>query len=146
MSNDGNSGYTKGFVIGAIIGGAVGAVTALLLAPKSGAELRKDLADKSSEIYNKATDYLSNVESNVGESVQNTVNEGKIRAQSIITSARRQAEDLLANAEQVLQEAKSKAAVAKDNIQEKYDTFRTAAKAGAEAFKNELKNPSEESI
>ncbi|MCR8643835.1 YtxH domain-containing protein [Paenibacillus sp. N1-5-1-14] len=35
----------KDWVIGSLVGGAVGAVTALLLAPKSGRELRADIAD-----------------------------------------------------------------------------------------------------
>ena len=34
---------TKDFLIGALVGGIVGAVTALLLAPKSGKEMRSDL-------------------------------------------------------------------------------------------------------
>ncbi|SFS58001.1 YtxH domain-containing protein [Paenibacillus sp. BC26] len=35
----------KSFLVGAIAGGVIGSVTALLLAPKSGRELRKDIAD-----------------------------------------------------------------------------------------------------
>ena len=42
MSNDNNMN-TKDFVIGALIGGIVGAASALLLAPKSGKELRQDI-------------------------------------------------------------------------------------------------------
>lgn len=42
MSNDNNMN-TKDFIIGALIGGIVGAASALLLAPKSGKELREDL-------------------------------------------------------------------------------------------------------
>lgn len=38
---------TKDFLIGALIGGIVGATTALLLAPKSGKELRQDLNDQT---------------------------------------------------------------------------------------------------
>jgi gas vesicle protein len=36
----------KAFVIGAIIGGVVGSISALLFAPKSGRELRKDIANQ----------------------------------------------------------------------------------------------------
>ncbi|WP_159065755.1 YtxH domain-containing protein [Gorillibacterium timonense] len=35
----------NGFLLGAVIGAAVGAVSALLLAPKAGKELRKDISD-----------------------------------------------------------------------------------------------------
>ena len=41
MSKDGKeivNSYSKRFLLGAIVGGAVGAITALLLAPKSGKE------------------------------------------------------------------------------------------------------------
>ncbi len=41
MSRDNNVGTILGFVLGA----AVGAMTALLLAPKSGAELRGDISE-----------------------------------------------------------------------------------------------------
>lgn len=42
MSNDNNMN-TKDFLLGALIGGLVGAASALLLAPKTGKELREDL-------------------------------------------------------------------------------------------------------
>lgn len=44
---------TKDFLIGALIGGIVGATTALLLAPKSGKELRQDLNDQTDYIKEK---------------------------------------------------------------------------------------------
>ncbi|MCX7737046.1 MAG: YtxH domain-containing protein [Candidatus Kapabacteria bacterium] len=136
--------YTKGFVIGAIIGGAIGAITALLLAPKSGRELRQDLAQKSNELYGLASDYITKIEENVGSSISATVNEGKLRAENIIASAKRQAGEILSNAEKVLSDAKSKAANIKEDIQEKIDNIKDAAKAGAEAFKAELNSPEEQ--
>ena len=136
--------YTKGFVFGAIIGGTIGAITALLLAPKSGAELRKELAEKSTDMYETASDYLVNVEENVGSAVSTTVNEGRIRAQKIINSAKNQAEELLGNAEDILKDARSKATTAKEQVQDKIDNFRQAAKAGAETFKSEMKSSKEE--
>lgn len=139
MGNQQDSGaYSKGFIFGALIGGAVGAVTALLLAPKSGKELRRDIADKSLEVYDKASDYLADVQENVGNTVSDTVNEGRRRAQTIISGAKRQAQDLLDDAENILRQAKSKAYSTKDNVQDKIDTLKEATKAGAEAFKAEL--------
>ncbi len=132
------SSYTKGFVIGAIIGGAIGAITALLLAPKSGKELRQEIAEKSNELYGLASDYVSKIEENVGSSISATVNEGKLRAENIIASAKKQAGDILSNAEKILSDAKTKAASIKDELQEKIDTVKDAAKAGADAFKAEL--------
>lgn len=137
MSNESN--YWKGLLTGTIVGGIAGAITALLLAPKSGKELRKDLAEKSQEIYDKAADYLAVFEENMGSVVSTTVNEGKERAQKIITSAKTQAESILENADKVLQDAKTKASNVKEVIDDKIENLKEAAKAGAEAFKKEYK-------
>jgi gas vesicle protein len=144
MSNKGESSFTQGLILGTIIGGTIGAVTALLLAPKSGAELRKDIADKSHEIYDKTADYLYSAESKFGSAISNTVNEGRVRAQNIINSAKRQAEDILVSAENVLHDAKAKAITAKEGVQEKISTLKNAAKASADAFKKELNSGSEQ--
>ena len=138
MSNKGESNFTQGLILGTIIGGTIGAITALLLAPKSGAELRKDLAEKSNELYDKTADYLYTAESNLNSVVSNTVNEGRVRAQNIINSAKRQAEDILESAESVLHDAKAKAFTAKEGVQDKISTIKNAAKASADAFKKEL--------
>lgn len=138
------SEFTKGLLIGSMFGALAGAVTALLLAPKSGKELRQDIAVKSGEIYDKASDYFSNMEATVGRTITNSVNEGRQRAQGIINSAKNQAEELLTNAERILKEAKTKATVAKDAVQSKIENLRDAAKASAEAFRDELKSGSDE--
>ena len=144
MNNSNGSDFTKGLVLGTLIGGMAGAITALLLAPTSGRELRKELAQRSGDIYDKASDYFTTMEANVGTAVSNTVNEGRERAQTIINSAKRQAEELLSNAESVLTEAKSKAYSAKDNVQSKIDNIRSAAKASADAFRDEMKSSKED--
>ena len=46
-----------GFLLGAFIGGTAAAITALLFAPKSGQELREDLANKTEEFKGAAKDY-----------------------------------------------------------------------------------------
>lgn len=48
---------TQDFVLGSLIGVAVGAVAALLLAPKSGRELRSDINEQVGTIKEKAVDY-----------------------------------------------------------------------------------------
>jgi len=132
--------YWKGLITGTIIGGVAGAITALLLAPKSGKDLRADIAEKSYEIYDKATDYFSLFEENIGNVVSNTVNEGKDRAQTIINSAREQADSLLKNAEEVFNTAKSKTQNVRSSIEDKVGHLKDAAKAGADAFKSEYKS------
>lgn len=48
----------KDFVIGAFVGGIVGAAAALFLAPKTGKELRDDVATQASQIKEKALSFL----------------------------------------------------------------------------------------
>ena len=43
-----------GFIIGLALGALVGAAAALLLAPESGEELRKDITEKGDELKSKA--------------------------------------------------------------------------------------------
>jgi gas vesicle protein len=134
MSDSNGSNYTRGFIAGAIIGGFAGAVAALLLAPKSGNELRRDIADTSVDIYTKAQDYFKTVEGQVS----NVVNEGKAKAQGIMESARNKAEELLADAESVLKDARVKAVSTKDQIQHRIEDIRDAVKAGSDAFSEEI--------
>ncbi len=58
MSKDTNN--TQNFLVGTLVGGLVGTVAALLLAPKSGSELRQDVSDK----YEDFTDMIENGELN----------------------------------------------------------------------------------
>jgi len=137
MSGNNESGnYTRGFIIGAIVGGVSGAITALLLAPKSGIELRKDISDQSVEYYTKAADYFKTMEDKVGDGI----NEGKLKAHGIMENARHKAEDILHDAENVLKDARSKASTAKEQIQDRIENIRDAAKAGTDAFKSEMKS------
>lgn len=47
---------TKDFIIGTFVGGMIGGFAALLLAPKSGEEFRKDLGGQSKDALQKSTD------------------------------------------------------------------------------------------
>lgn len=132
--------YAKGLILGSLIGGAVGAVLALLFAPKSGKEFRRDLANKTNEFYKKATDYLTELDARVDEKVWDTVNEGKIKAQSIIDSAKAQAQKILENAQKLVDEAKEKAQNVQELVEKRIQHVKDAAKSGAEAFKQEMQN------
>lgn len=136
MSNEKDvvDSYAKGFFLGALVGGAVGAVTALLFAPKSGRELRRDIADKSGEFYEKAGDYFDDVQDETRE----MVNQGRAKAQNIVTAAKRQAESILASAENTMREARYRAAQTKDALQDGAERTREAARAGVEAFRKEM--------
>jgi hypothetical protein len=45
-----NEGLAKGLILGFLAGSVIGSVTALLLAPKSGADLRKEIKKKADEL------------------------------------------------------------------------------------------------
>lgn len=49
----------KNFVVGTIVGGLVGAATALLLAPKTGVELRSDVITQASSLKEKGVELSS---------------------------------------------------------------------------------------
>ncbi|MGM0883115.1 MAG: YtxH domain-containing protein [Bacillota bacterium] len=51
----------NGVLLGTLIGGAIGVVSALLLAPKSGAKLREDLSNKIQSISQKTKDIATTV-------------------------------------------------------------------------------------
>lgn len=130
--------YAKGFVFGTIIGGAVGAVAALLFAPKTGKELRSEIADKSEKYYKKAAKTISEREEIIGKKVQTTVNEGRIKAQSIIDNAKKQADEILYSAESLITNAKERAKTTKESVGKTYDEFKSATSAGVETFKEEF--------
>jgi gas vesicle protein len=48
----------EGFLLGTIVGAAVAGITALLFAPKSGKELRGDIADQAEEAKYQAKEYI----------------------------------------------------------------------------------------
>lgn len=59
MSKDNDGINSKDFLIGTLVGGMVGAATALLLAPKSGKELRNDLNSQTSVLREKGNEYAT---------------------------------------------------------------------------------------
>jgi len=108
MEENNNGSYTRGFLMGALVGGAIGGIVALLFAPKSGRDLRRDIADKTEEVYDKAQKYFTK-DDGAPREFDDVINEGRLRAERIVTSARTQAENILESAEQVLKDAKSRA-------------------------------------
>lgn len=48
----------EGFIVGALVGAAVAALSSLLLAPKSGRELREDIGDTTHKALDQANNYL----------------------------------------------------------------------------------------
>lgn len=74
-----NQMNTKDFMIGTLVGALLGAAAALLLSPKSGAELRADLA----EGYQNASKKTQKVAKNVGEQSEYLITKVKETVDSI---------------------------------------------------------------
>ncbi len=58
------------FLLGALIGGVVGAAAALLLAPKSGKEMRVTLSNQAGQMLDKTTDFRENIKYKSNDLVQ----------------------------------------------------------------------------
>ncbi|WJH34597.1 YtxH domain-containing protein [Paenibacillus aurantius] len=71
---------SKTFAVGALVGGVLGAVTALLFAPKSGKELRADLADQ----YQNVSDKTQELARSVGTSTSEWVDRAKEKGSAVI--------------------------------------------------------------
>ncbi|UNK17117.1 YtxH domain-containing protein [Paenibacillus sp. N3/727] len=72
---------SKGLLWGALIGSIAGSVTALLLAPKSGRELRQDIADGARQVGGK----VQEVAGKVGEQGINLIGVVTDRAEGVIS-------------------------------------------------------------
>ncbi len=107
MYQDQRDGMGKGLLLGFVVGGIAGAITALLLAPKPGKELREDIKKKSSELKDNAKRMVS-------------------RAKELTKSAVRKGEEIYDNSGEIISEA-----------MEQSSKFSGAVKAGYDAFKEE---------
>ena len=115
-------------MIGFLTGGIVGAVIALLYAPKSGKELRKDIKDKADEWKDEAEKYIADAKDKAKE----MINEGKQKSERIISDAKTKTDEILKDAEKMFHDAKTK------TVKETGD-LKSAIKAGMDAYR-ESKN------
>jgi len=138
------NGYVKGLFSGLLAGGAIFALIALLSAPKSGKELRKDIQDKTDEYYDETEKFIADAK----VKAKDMMNEGKKRSEQLIANAKSKSEELLKNAERIFTEAKSKTgsivSTGKEVVDGEAANLKTAFKAGVNAYK-ETKNQNNES-
>lgn len=76
------------FVAGFVIGGAIGAIAGILLAPKSGEETRKILADTASDMVRRADETAKQIQVKADDAVSDLQKKGeeiKEKIQDIIT-------------------------------------------------------------
>lgn len=79
---------SSGVIAGAVIGSAVGAIAALLLAPKSGEELRSDLGNRLKTIGGRAKDLANTICSTTKEVAESVAEHTKEAAGGVTEHAK----------------------------------------------------------
>lgn len=103
MEDDMSSNFGKGLFWGFIAGATAGIVTGVLLAPKSGKDVRNSIANKINQFLDSDISQGNNDLHLVG-----IENEGKRMSDAVVEDAKEKAESLLADAEKILSEIKLK--------------------------------------
>jgi len=86
------SDSTGRFFEGLVVGGILGFVFGVLSAPKSGAELRKQLADGSEDFYKQATDSMAGLKDRTNQAISDlqTKSESAIRKAADVVQTKKQ--------------------------------------------------------
>lgn len=86
---------TKGFFLGALAGGVVGSITALLLAPKPGKELRQDISvgaqkvgDTTVKVAGQVGDTTGRIAKQIGNQAIQIADKTKQAASHVVSSVR----------------------------------------------------------
>lgn len=94
---------TKDFLIGTLIGGIVGAAAALLLAPKSGKELRSDISEQAQIAKEKTTAFTSTAYEKGNEWAQIA----KDKSSSIAKTVQAQSQQVIGKVKEVASKVKN---------------------------------------
>ncbi|HSS19836.1 MAG TPA: YtxH domain-containing protein [Pyrinomonadaceae bacterium] len=128
MGNDNDSISNKLTYL--LIGGGIGAVIALLFAPKSGQELRGDIADAT----RKGIDRSREAAQQFGERAGEYYEAGRERAGELYSQAAAKASDVYSQATDRVSEV---AQTARDTATRKASTVAAAIDAGKKAYQEE---------
>jgi gas vesicle protein len=113
-----------------LIGGGIGAVIALLFAPKSGQELRGDIADATRKGIDRSREAAQQLGDRAGEYYEAT----RERASELYSQASERASDLYSQASEKVSGA---AQTAKETAARKSSTVAAAIDAGKRAYQEE---------
>ena len=119
---------TKGFMLGLLAGGAIGSIAALLFAPKSGREFRKDIGKKSREVVKETGQYVDSAKTRAVE----MISDGRKKAESMISDAKKKADSITKGTEKLYTQSK-------DFIIDETARIKDAVKAGVDSFNDERK-------
>ncbi len=113
-----------------LIGGGIGAVIALLFAPKSGQELRGDIADVTRKGIDKSRETAQQIGDRAGEYYE----QGRERASELYSQASERASGLYSQAAEKVGEV---AQTARDTASRQTSTVAAAIDAGTKAYQEE---------
>lgn len=115
----------RNFVTGVVIGSVVGSITALLLAPKSGKELRKDLEsqasiilDKTGEVRNTLVERSEHWKEQANDAAIKLSEAVKSQTKEIVDKVQQVKREHMDSPEKVLEEAKERIAMLSKEINE----------------------------
>ena len=92
----------NGMVLGAVVGGIIGAAAALLLAPKSGKQMREDLGGQIQNISQKTKDVASNIRTQTKDIASNISSQTKDLASNLRSQAKETMEDAVDKADKAV--------------------------------------------
>ncbi len=130
--------FQKGFALGALLGGFAGALTALLLAPKRGEELRGEIAHHSERFYEDVAGRIKQFLTPKMDRLQVVMNEGRRKSEAVVGSAKAEAEKLIAEAERLMQEAQHRVKQAEAQLKENLGALKEATQVAAKTFQVEI--------
>ena len=129
MGNDSNDNISTRLTY-LLIGGGIGAVIALLFAPKSGQELRGDIADVTRKGIDKSREAAQQLGDRAGEYYE----QGRERASELYSQASERASGLYSQAAEKVGEV---AQTARDTASRQTSTVAAAIDAGKKAYQEE---------
>ncbi|HMQ99365.1 MAG TPA: YtxH domain-containing protein [Ignavibacteria bacterium] len=124
-----SSANGKGFLLGLLAGGAIGGIAALLYAPKSGRELRKDIGKKGREVMKETGQYVDTAKAKAAD----IISDGRQKAEDLINDAKHKADSITRGTEKLYTQGK-------EYITEEAAKLKGAFKAGVDTFNEERKN------
>jgi gas vesicle protein len=122
------TGTGKSFMLGVLAGGVAGGLAALLYAPKSGKELRKDIGRKKDKIVKDVDKYYEDTRKRVDRMIE----EGKRKTDDLIHDVKLKAESLGESAGNIYNQGR-------EFVSDEASKIKGAVKAGVDAFKQERK-------
>jgi gas vesicle protein len=128
MINMSSTTKNRGLLLGTIIGGAIGAASAFLLAPKTGAKLREDIATK----YRVINDKMQQIASTVGDKTQEVASSVGQKTLSLADNVSDHTSKLADRVSEVRGSLTDKANDVKDNVVNAWQESKEEVKREAE--------------